>query len=83
MGYGYPFEAGASLQNARIVDIAPTVLSLLGLAVPDIYDGQVLSEKLAFERISHNISSDRPEKGYSDSEEAILEKRMRDLGYMD
>jgi hypothetical protein len=39
---GRPFRQGASISGASIYDIAPTVLYLLGLAVPEDMEGEVL-----------------------------------------
>ena len=39
---GGPIESGKRLEGARLVDIAPTVLYLLGLPVPTDMDGTVL-----------------------------------------
>ena len=43
---GPAFRAGASPRQADLLDIAPTVLHLLGVPVPDDMDGRVLTELL-------------------------------------
>jgi hypothetical protein len=43
---GPAFRAGASPRQADLLDIAPTVLHLLGIPVPDDMDGRVLTELL-------------------------------------
>jgi predicted AlkP superfamily phosphohydrolase/phosphomutase len=43
---GPAFRAGASPRRADLLDIAPTVLHLLGVPVPDDMDGRVLTEIL-------------------------------------
>jgi hypothetical protein len=43
---GKPFRKGAAIKGASILDIAPTVLYLLGLPVPRDMEGRVLSEGL-------------------------------------
>jgi predicted AlkP superfamily phosphohydrolase/phosphomutase len=43
---GPAFRAGASPRQADLLDIAPTVLHLLGVSVPDDMDGRVLTELL-------------------------------------
>ncbi len=43
---GAAFRTGASPRGARLLDIAPTVLHLLGVPVPDDMDGRVLTELL-------------------------------------
>ena len=42
--YGPLIAAGPTVRGARDFDIAPTVLSLLGLDVPGHLDGRALSE---------------------------------------
>jgi len=41
---GPDIRQGIQLEGARIYDVAPTILHLLGLAVPDDMDGRVLEE---------------------------------------
>lgn len=43
---GEPFKARQALEGAQIIDLAPTILHLLGVPVPDDMDGQVLTEAL-------------------------------------
>lgn len=76
---------------ANIVDIAPTVLRLLGLHVPPDMDGRALSEaletlpdpaELPFAQSGahgHRGSTG----GYSDDEEGEVRERLRNLGYID
>lgn len=71
--------------NAAIVDIAPTVLACLGIAVPEHMDGKVLSEAFSqplevnYEKIDYagTASAD-----YTDEEQAEVEKHLSDLGYL-
>lgn len=53
-------EPGASLGNPMLEDLAPTLLYLLGLPIPDYMDGQVLAA--AFGR---QVLRDRPVSGTS------------------
>jgi hypothetical protein len=43
---GGPFRRAATLASANILDIAPTVLHLLGLPVAEDLDGRVLTDAL-------------------------------------
>lgn len=43
---GPAFRVGATPRNAELLDIAPTVLHLLGIPVPEEMDGRVLTEIL-------------------------------------
>lgn len=78
---------------ANMVDIAPTVMTLLGLPVQDYYDGKVLDEALQDsirEKVSVEQAEDRgkkyshaePEKVLSEEDEEEVRKRLEDLGYL-
>ncbi len=75
-----------ALSNARILDLAPTILHLLELPVPSDMDGRVLTEALASER-PVEIREVGPDKEganaqLSAEETAEVENRLRDLGYL-
>jgi predicted AlkP superfamily phosphohydrolase/phosphomutase len=91
---GAPFRAGATLPQAHITDLAPTLLYLLGIPVPTDMDGRVLVE--AFDsayvashpvqyREGHVLTQDSPqaEALYTMAETAKIQERLRDLGYID
>lgn len=87
---GQGIEPGQPLDNARIVDIAPTVLHLLGVAVPPEMDGRVLSEMLTTAPparpsvISWSPQRDATASGeLTPEEQATVESQLRALGYMD
>ncbi len=44
MAYGPDIEPGINLKSAKIFDIAPTILHMMGVPVPADMDGRVLSE---------------------------------------
>lgn len=80
------------VQGISIRDIAPTVLHLLGLPVPNDMDGRVAAECLSTEFMaSHPVqtatasSEPGPERqGFaSDDEEALIRRRLAGLGYLD
>src|SRR5690606_23687953 len=54
MASGGPFRQGFAFGGAKIVDVAPTVLYLMGLPVPDEMDGRVLVEALDEEFVADN-----------------------------
>ncbi|HEY4271544.1 MAG TPA: alkaline phosphatase family protein [Candidatus Udaeobacter sp.] len=41
---GKPFRKGIAVEGARLIDMAPTILHLMGQPVPDDMDGRVLEE---------------------------------------
>jgi predicted AlkP superfamily phosphohydrolase/phosphomutase len=87
-------KRGLCLQNAEITDIAPTVLYLLGLPIPEDMDGKVLVKALTSSYLSLNpinYSTDgkgaknsfaRKEEVYSREDEDELKSRLRELGYL-
>jgi predicted AlkP superfamily phosphohydrolase/phosphomutase len=86
---GPRIRAGASLTKPEIVDIAPTVLHLCGLAAPSHMDGRTLTELFADELPEPTEAvkeSAIPRAGaetvYSGEETREIEARLRDLGYL-
>lgn len=74
--------------NPSLTDLAPTILAYLGVEVPDMMTGRVITDLV--EGVERQHESDTPaeedqeatDKTLSASEEEIIEKRLRDLGYM-
>jgi hypothetical protein len=77
--------------------MAPTILTLLGLPVPAEMDGRVLAEMLS-EPYQANLQSASPNPpdsqstdggqpregdGYSAEEAALVEERLKNLGYLE
>jgi predicted AlkP superfamily phosphohydrolase/phosphomutase len=54
LGLGPGFAEGRKLEPRSILDVAPTVLYLLGLSVPRQMDGQILAEALDPERLKRH-----------------------------
>lgn len=83
-------RAGARAGAAGIVDVAPTVLHLLGLPVPTYMDGRVLEEVLDADWLQVNPPSYRETElgngeagtAYSPEEAARIEEHLKDLGYV-
>jgi predicted AlkP superfamily phosphohydrolase/phosphomutase len=71
--------------TAHILDLAPTILHLLGLPIPEDFDGRPLLEHLSFQRdalYSPTVAFEVVRREYSPTEEATVEQRLRDLGYL-
>ena len=90
---GPPFRAGTKPRGATLLDIAPTVLHLLGVPVPGDMDGRVLTELLepaeapavAVEPALPTFaegSGDPVAVAYTEEEDAAIQQRLADLGYL-
>jgi arylsulfatase A-like enzyme len=89
---GGAFVARQQRETANIVDLAPTILHLLGVPVPECMDGHVLLEAI---RSDYRFSGARPSpdgktaadqasgtQAYSVEEETEVMGRLRELGYL-
>lgn len=68
----------------RIVDVAPTLLSRLDVAIPDDVDGRVLGELFTTPPTARFVSASsvaRTATELSADEEEVLADRLRALGY--
>lgn len=91
---GPAMRKGCEISDARIVDLAPTILYLMGQSIPSDIDGTVLSELfeasyLDTHLITYDYASSSLDQGakdsrsvYSDDEVAEIQERLRQLGYM-
>jgi predicted AlkP superfamily phosphohydrolase/phosphomutase len=83
---GTSVKRAGEFRGARLVDLAPTILHLLGLPVPTDMDGRVLSEAIADARaVEYGGSSEgraQTTEGYSEEEEQQVIERLQDLGYI-
>lgn len=88
VGVGPAFEQGAAPKGANLRDIAPTILHLLGVPVPADMDGRVLTELLKPEfcqglQTQEAVASGQASAGgHSAEEEALIQQRLADLGYL-
>jgi predicted AlkP superfamily phosphohydrolase/phosphomutase len=90
---GAAVKEGCGVQNARIIDLAPTILYLMGTPVPMDMDGRVLEEALDANHLKqHPPEHIEPPGGgetngagpaYSDEDAARVEERLRSLGYIE
>jgi predicted AlkP superfamily phosphohydrolase/phosphomutase len=91
IAHGDSFKKGAEIRGARLIDMAPTILYLMGQPVPADMDGRVLEELfepafIAGNPIQVGISegSDGGQGAqYSAEEAAIVEERLKALGYIE
>ncbi|MCO6452735.1 MAG: alkaline phosphatase family protein [Caldilineales bacterium] len=88
--YGYGVEPQACLQDARLIDLAPTILHLQDVPIPRSMDGRVLLEALTPEFARKPVRyedqlldiDDGPGMELSDEEEEEIRARLQGLGYV-
>lgn len=92
---GGGIKKSATLQDASIMDLAPTILYLLGLPIPTDMDGRVLEEVLTssylrLNPIRYTKEADdstrfllkKRDEVYEDEDEEEIKSRLRALGYI-
>jgi predicted AlkP superfamily phosphohydrolase/phosphomutase len=87
---GADVKSGTRLEGANIMDLAPTILHALGLAVPEDLDGRVLDEAfnassplaLPVAHSKANVYKDgASHPGLSDEEMEEVQEKLRGWGY--
>jgi predicted AlkP superfamily phosphohydrolase/phosphomutase len=89
LAHGKHLQRGKSIEGASIMDLAPTILYLLGHAVPNDMDGKVLTsifdEDFLASRALEYIAEGSQEEGsgqVSPEEEQEVIERLKELGYL-
>jgi predicted AlkP superfamily phosphohydrolase/phosphomutase len=90
IGRGSGFRQGAQVEGSRIIDLAPTILHLMGLPVPDNMDGTVLEQALTTAYMdAHPVRFVQVGGDHGDGEQPLsveqaaeIEERLRALGYL-
>jgi predicted AlkP superfamily phosphohydrolase/phosphomutase len=88
IAHGPAIRRNQHLPEANILDLAPTILHLLGRPVPTIMDGRVLSEifvnpaEVVYESDTSNGAALPADQSLSAEDEAQVEDRLRSLGYL-
>jgi len=81
----------AAFEGVKIIDLAPTILYLLGESIPQDMDGRVLAEIIENDFLSsHPVRFGSPDleretrpSGYSKQEERYIKDKLQGLGYID
>ncbi len=85
---GPGIQQGHLIEGARLVDVAPTILHILGVPMPRAMDGRVLTDifqDMADQAIQYQNLPPQEESSrlvFTDQEQAVIEQRLRDLGYL-
>lgn len=85
---GHGIRQAGSVDEADILDLAPTIMHLLGQPVPRSMDGRVLEEIFTDQRAVTYTEDAQPADGeieslaLGDDEERQIEERLRSLGYL-
>jgi predicted AlkP superfamily phosphohydrolase/phosphomutase len=90
IGHGPAFRQGTAVDGSQIIDLAPTILHLMGLPVPESMDGRALIEALAprfldlypVRRVLADDGREDEEVVLSADQAAEIEERLRALGYL-
>ncbi len=86
IAWGEGIRSEEVVTGARIMDLAPTILHLMGLPVPDDMDGQVLESLVSVPDPVEYRRESPGEAGAGDDlspeESAEVEERLRSLGYL-
>ena len=87
---GPNIQPGKELSWAEIIDLAPTILYLMGVPVPESMDGKVLTEAFDNDHVAahpvamtdETFSVDDEGTGLSQEEAKDVTERLRALGYV-
>ncbi|MFN2136282.1 MAG: alkaline phosphatase family protein [Candidatus Promineifilaceae bacterium] len=92
LAYGAAIRRGVELEGSSLVDLAPTILHLMGLPVPNYMDGRILEEALAptFQPVvaledagwTGDSAAYGNGDGLTDEQKRIVAERLRGLGYV-
>lgn len=84
---GPSFDDRGLTEEVRIVDLAPTILHSMGIAIPDDMDGEVLDVFSEESNVSERQPTFQPPIGIGRSKENRdsdeVEQRLANLGYLE
>ncbi len=90
MMIGEGIKEGKEIKEARIIDLAPTILAALGVPIPNDLDGEFLGEAFSEDflkdhpvRYSEPCSKEERKKvEFSEKEDQQIKDRLKGLGYV-
>ena len=91
---GKDLHAGRTLPRLEITDLCPTILYSLGMPVPNGLDGRVVTEIFTDRHLAENPvryvdydlrsgGVDGGQPSYTDEESRVVERSLRNLGYIE
>jgi predicted AlkP superfamily phosphohydrolase/phosphomutase len=90
---GPQFKKNHVISEASLLDIPPTILYLMGVDIPDYFEGNVLADSirsdilvtspLSFARDNSHSSRSSLEVQYTEKEQEVIKSRLRGLGYIE
>lgn len=91
IAFGRHFERNKAIKGVRIYDIAPTILYILGVNIPDDMDGRVLQDAISIDYLKDNpikkgmtiSTEEKIPKGFDHEETSAIKDRLKGLGYID
>ncbi|RPJ11301.1 MAG: hypothetical protein EHM30_14745, partial [Desulfobacteraceae bacterium] len=88
---GIGVKKNIEINNARIIDVAPTALYLMDEAVPDYMDGKILETAVEDDYFMNHpasyaenmISQEKAGKALTEEQEKDIAERLKGLGYIE
>ena len=88
LAHGPGIRCGCDVKGARLIDMAPTLMHLLGAPVPEHMDGRVLldiwseEQTVVYDPYEFIPSREQGVHVFSEEDQATIEERLRKLGYI-
>jgi predicted AlkP superfamily phosphohydrolase/phosphomutase len=86
---GPNIKPGIRLSKARIIDVAPTMLYLMGYPIAEDMDGEVLTEMIDENYLKNNligsakaVETQKVEADFSEEDSEEVSARLKSLGYL-
>jgi predicted AlkP superfamily phosphohydrolase/phosphomutase len=88
--YGPGVPARKQIHDANLVDLMPTILYALGVPIPNDLDGKILKDVFPIQYMQDNLPmfveaesiTQSSSSDLSVEEQALIEERLRNLGYL-
>ncbi len=89
---GPMIPSGRTIEGARLMDVIPTLMYLLGEPVPEDMDGVVLTKAIDDEFVTKRPlvageadtqTAGSEDRTYATEDEELINKRLQELGYLD